>query len=167
MKVRITKSSKPTYWYANLIGEVFDVPSEPVKMYGRLIYKQENFLIDKADCELVRKRTKRPERKQKREFRVGDRVRVVRNKNTGFGSGHKNGTEGVITLAQGGRIVQVESNGKRWFHRRSELDLIESKPTYTNALREKLRDLIKPEDMDRAVKRIERLNRRYGMEAKV
>jgi hypothetical protein len=61
MNVRITKASKPTYWYANSIGTIFSVQEEPVKdpvgsgfdyVCSDSSYKRDrNIAMD--DCEIV------------------------------------------------------------------------------------------------------------------
>lgn len=55
MKIRITKSAMDTYWYADKIGEVFEVLGEVdewgyvVAVYGG----QGTFMVDYDDAEVV------------------------------------------------------------------------------------------------------------------
>ena len=57
MKVKITKASKPTYWYANKIGRKYTVvqsrtnPSDFLTK-AAVIYGSRG-AIDKSDCEVV------------------------------------------------------------------------------------------------------------------
>ena len=56
MKVRITKSSRPTYWYADRIGDVFDVSERkylPCEYFTIDPMDGCKGYIDKADCEPV------------------------------------------------------------------------------------------------------------------
>ena len=66
MKVRIKQASRPNYWYADKIEEVFEVYQEKVKIFGNLKYtvKGELSLIDQDDCEVI----------EPRPFKVGDPV---------------------------------------------------------------------------------------------
>jgi hypothetical protein len=57
MKVKIIKASKPTYWYADKVGRVFEVcncwhPGGEEK-YDTVGRNGEHLAIDKADCEVV------------------------------------------------------------------------------------------------------------------
>ena len=51
MKVKIIKSEKPSYWYANKIGEVFEVDENFNSSNYRVMLKW-NY-ISKSDCEIV------------------------------------------------------------------------------------------------------------------
>ena len=50
MKVKIIKSEKPTYWYADKIGQTFEV-----KDYNNTDYRKvgSGYYISKSDCEIV------------------------------------------------------------------------------------------------------------------
>lgn len=58
LRVRITKATLPTYWYAGKVGEVFSVNKKTFR-HGiqklRDSYKlhRRNLLIDVDDCEVV------------------------------------------------------------------------------------------------------------------
>ena len=51
MKVKIIKSEKPSYWYANKIGEVFEVVDYSYSNDYRTLEK--GYYILKSDCEIV------------------------------------------------------------------------------------------------------------------
>ena len=61
MKAKIIKASKPTYWYAHSIGEMYSAQGEPVQMYtgGSFDYVCEDgeHFIFVDDCEIVEERT--------------------------------------------------------------------------------------------------------------
>ena len=50
MKVKIIKCKSPEYWYANIIGEVFEVEEWDIHNYKKL---ESCDLISKSDCEIV------------------------------------------------------------------------------------------------------------------
>ncbi len=57
MKIRITKASKPTYWYADKIGEVFDVVEHPSMSEKYRTDEWDEYggrgLVNKCDCEVI------------------------------------------------------------------------------------------------------------------
>jgi len=165
MKVRIKKATGQFFWYAKEIGQEYNVERYRKKK-GEDDFQYRvvgtSCLILQGDSEIVRPKRKRVERK--RELRVGDRVRIV-GPASGVGIEFPIGSIGVVMSAYN-EGLKIKSNGTWWWYKRSCVEHIKLPPTYTAALREKLRDLIEPKDMDRAVKRVERLNKRCGMEAK-
>ena len=52
-KVKITKASRDTYWYANKIGKVYEVFYEPKGMptFNVLVYDQQQLTIFEEDYE--------------------------------------------------------------------------------------------------------------------
>jgi len=65
LQARITGASKKTYWYANMIGEKFEVLRNPQgiklvnheadKMNERLGYERDiDYYIQEEDCRLIR-----------------------------------------------------------------------------------------------------------------
>lgn len=62
MKVKIVKASQPSYWYANRIGETFEV--EDISGYRSYTVinnpKFTNHCIDKCDCEIISETVKIP-----------------------------------------------------------------------------------------------------------
>ena len=77
MKVKITKSSSPHYWYADKVGEIFEVTEDQVFSGDHKVtngpYKYS--LISKEDCEEV---TMAQAKEESKEFKVGDEVRVIK-----------------------------------------------------------------------------------------
>ena len=62
MKVKIVKASQPTYWYANNIGETFEV-DDIAGCYGYNVINNPNFThhyIQQRDCEIISEPVKIP-----------------------------------------------------------------------------------------------------------
>ena len=62
MKVKIVKASKPAYWYANNIGETFEV-DDIAGCYGYNVINNPNFThhyIQQRDCEIISEPVKIP-----------------------------------------------------------------------------------------------------------
>lgn len=54
MKIKVNKSEKPTYWYSNRIGDVFEVKeSENIANHYELMINGERCYIGFNDCEIV------------------------------------------------------------------------------------------------------------------
>ena len=55
MKLKITGSYLPTYWYADRIGEVFDILLDDGHSYQVYIPNDTGivYLVDKCDCEVI------------------------------------------------------------------------------------------------------------------
>lgn len=84
MKIRIVKASKPTYWYADKIGEVFEVVSEGVNCNTNEPYyvifdedREDRMHVYKEDCEEVIEHNSQLYRKVDRPVREGDTVLIT------------------------------------------------------------------------------------------
>jgi hypothetical protein len=53
MRVKIVKSTLPTYWYSNKIGEIFDVVESKYTTDYNLIYEGIPSMIEVGDCVVV------------------------------------------------------------------------------------------------------------------
>ena len=56
MKIRVIKASGDLFWYANKIGEVFDVNAEPEYLAGRLNYilsTDDTYAFEINDVEVI------------------------------------------------------------------------------------------------------------------
>ncbi|MFE7820573.1 hypothetical protein ACFU1R_20450 [Priestia megaterium] len=85
MKIRIVKASEPTYWYADKIGEVFEVVSEGVNCNTNEPYyvifdedREDRMHVYKADCEEVIEHNSQLYRKVDRPVREGDTVLITK-----------------------------------------------------------------------------------------
>ena len=77
MKVKIIKCKSPEYWYANIIGEVFEVEEWDIRNYKKL---ESCDLIIKSDCKIVENDT------QQKIIKVCDEVKnMLLEKNRKYG----------------------------------------------------------------------------------
>lgn len=53
MKVKIIKCSKPSYWYAKEIGNIFEVKQDTYFNDKYVVKKRKNLLIGKYDCQVI------------------------------------------------------------------------------------------------------------------
>jgi len=59
MNIKINKAKKDTFWYAEYIGEIFEVTGRTRRDYSvRHMNKEKAYLVDRDDCEVVRARKK-------------------------------------------------------------------------------------------------------------
>lgn len=112
MKIRITGAQKESYWYASMIGEVFEKTSDVeggAKIYVNHRGAPYKYCVNLSDCEVVQECSEnitvlkdelglqREYREVKRKANVGERIKIV-NRYAGEDR-YINGEIGVVELA--------------------------------------------------------------------
>ncbi|MGC4375780.1 hypothetical protein WD019_02395 [Fictibacillus sp. Mic-4] len=77
-KIRITKASMPTYWYADRIGEIFEVTKEMVNdCFVKVNETTDEHFVSYDDCEPVIEHEGRLYREVQRKANIGDLVKII------------------------------------------------------------------------------------------